>query len=114
MICGNQVDDTIPEALPELLAILPASNGRRTFAKCRSIGDFLGGEMQVVRTRLDSDRKPFSARSAQYVEPFGGRQVDNVQAEAEFTAQREQEAKRGEFRLAPSRQFPARAYNRRA
>ena len=56
MIGGDQVDFACGQRRPQTLAIVPRSNGRRTFERRGAIDDVLGGERQVMRAGLDGQR----------------------------------------------------------
>ena len=95
MIGRDEVDLAGGERLPQALAIGPRPNGRRALERGRAVGDLLGGERQVVRTRLDRQRDAGRPRRANGRQRVGGRQVDDVDVRAELARQAHQQVDGG-------------------
>ena len=97
MIRDHEADYAIGEGLPELLAIFAAADRRGALKERCFIGDFFGGEMQIVRAGLDRYRQTLLERGAKLGKRAARREMNDVQAEFIFAAEREEETNRGEL-----------------
>ena len=97
MVGDDEVDHSLAKALPELIAIFAAANGRGAFEKRCPSRNCLCGKVQIVRTRFDGYRKAFGAGGAQFGESARGGEMDDVQAEAKLAAEREKHSDGGEL-----------------
>ncbi len=64
MVGGDEVDCSVVESLPELIAIFAAANRGSAFEKRCAFWDGFGGEMQIVGAGFDGYRKAFGASGA--------------------------------------------------
>ena len=97
MVGRDEVDRSVAESLPELIAIFAAANWRGALEKGCASGDCFGSEMQVVRAGFDGYGKAFGACGAQFGKGFGGGEMDDVEAKFTFAAEGEEHSNGGEF-----------------
>ena len=74
--------DAVAQALPQRFAVAATADRRGAFEQGGAVGDFFGGEVEIVRAGLDGDGQAFSARGLQLAQGLRGGEVDDVQAES--------------------------------
>src|SRR5262249_37405552 len=95
MVRGDEIDRAGRERVPELLAIGPRSNWRGALEGGGAVGDLLGGEEQIVRTRVNADGHARAARRAQYRDGGRRREMNDVHGRAMGPAQLQQQVDGG-------------------
>src|SRR5260370_11322179 len=65
MIGRDHIDDSVFQPPPQLFALAPRANRRRTFTQCRPVWNFFRTEIQIVRTSFNTYRKPLRPGRAQ-------------------------------------------------
>ena len=90
MIGCYEINRSIPEPLPQLVAVLAAADRRRALEQCRPIRDAFGCQMQVMRASFHSYGQPLGARRAQRRERLARRKMNDMQLEVVLSAERHQ------------------------
>src|SRR5258708_3491040 len=57
VVCRDQVDQTVAQALPQRFAIGRAADRRSALEERGAVGDFFRCTVQIMRARLDRDRQ---------------------------------------------------------
>lgn len=97
MIGSDEVDDSIAEAIPKAFAIFACANRGSAFEESGALRDCFRDEMQIVRTGFDGNGKTCEARGLEVRNGSARGEMDDVQAEFEFAAEREEKTNGGEF-----------------
>ena len=87
MIGDDHVDDSVAEAVPQLLLVVMAADRRSALQQGCAVGDILCGKVQIVRTGLDRDRQAFCARGLQFLQSQRGGEMDDMQTKAVLAAE---------------------------
>ncbi len=103
MIRRHQINNSVMKPLPKLFAILPATDRRRALEQRLAIRDFVGREMQIMRTSFNTHRQALRLRGAQHVQSVARGQMDDAQPEMKFAAERDHELNREKLRFIRAR-----------